>query len=213
MALPYLSGPRAFTFSADGGDAVTVSAVDSDQAHETLAAYVAAHGDSSVEVVNDDGHRLELRFDDAVLVRARGDVVQFHKAAGGDSLLPAALLFFQRGFLALNRLDPWHDDPDLVDKTAEEIGTARAAAITTEPDALARLGRVWADSGTVDPSGEHCVFFDPHGLERDAIERAEVLALLAFLGMQPVSAPDGSAAGEVWVRLDERLDAELDRWA
>lgn len=40
-----------------------------------------------------------------------------------------------------------------------------------------------------------------------------MLALLAFLGMQRVSAPDGSADGEVRVRLDERLDAELDRWA
>ena len=109
---------------------------------------------------------------------------------------------------------------DLCDVFVSMDGEHRAPAEHHPP--FVRCGRggrpVESDGGSGarrsrPASGEHCVFFDSHGLARDSIERAEVLALLAFLGMQPVSAPDGSADGEVWVRLDERLDAELDRWA
>ncbi|MEV7786248.1 hypothetical protein AB0O72_12695 [Streptomyces sp. NPDC088106] len=47
----------------------------------------------------------------------------------------------------------------------------------------------------------------------DQAERAELLELIEFLGIERVDAPAGAAGGEVWVRTDARLDAECARWA
>ena len=92
-------------------------------------------------------------------------------------------------------------------------GATRAATITTEAAALEEVGRIWGDSGIVDPSNQWYVFFDSHGLDDDRAERAALLVLIEFLGLERVDAPAEAADGEVWVRTDPRLDAELERWS
>ncbi|MFE7183159.1 hypothetical protein [Streptomyces erythrochromogenes] len=65
----------------------------------------------------------------------------------------------------------------------------------------------------MDPSDRYYVFFDSHGADDDRAERAELLELIAFLGIERVDAPAGAAGGEVWTRTDARLDAEFARWS
>ncbi|MFE9437214.1 hypothetical protein [Streptomyces sp. NPDC006640] len=100
-----------------------------------------------------------------------------------------------------------------LDATPEARGAARAATMTTEAAAIEEVARIWADSGSVDPSGRHYVFFDAHDVEDDRAERAELLELIEFLGIERVDAPAESAPGEVWVRTDTRLDVECARWS
>lgn len=65
----------------------------------------------------------------------------------------------------------------------------------------------------MDPSGRYHVFFDSHDVDDDQAERAELLKLIEFLGMERVDPPTEAAGGEVWVRTDARLDAECARWS
>ncbi|MGW6993345.1 hypothetical protein [Streptomyces sp. NPDC054946] len=66
------------------------------------------------------------------------------------------------------------------------------------------------NSGCVDPSDQYYVFFDSHGVDDD---RAELLKLIEFLGIERVDAPAEYAGGEVWVRTEPRLDVEFVRWS
>ncbi|MER5863240.1 hypothetical protein [Kitasatospora sp. NPDC002040] len=107
----------------------------------------------------------------------------------------------------------WFGDLADLDASPEVRGAASAAAITTEAAAIEAVARIWANSGYVDPSDQYYVFFDSHGAEDDRAERAELLRLIGFLGLERVDAPAGAAGGEVWVRTDARLDAASARWA
>lgn len=89
----------------------------------------------------------------------------------------------------------------------------RAASITTETAALEEIGRIWADSGCVDPSDRYYVFFESQGADADRAERAVVLGLIEFLGLEREDAPSDAAEGEIWVRADPRLRAAITRWS
>ncbi|MBB5867237.1 hypothetical protein F4553_000616 [Allocatelliglobosispora scoriae] len=127
--------------------------------------------------------------------------------------LPSAMLFFENGYASLDRFGQWYSDLTDLDASPEIRGAARAATITTEAAAIAEVGRIWADSGHVDPSDQYYVFFGSHDADDDRAERAELLQLIGFLDLQRVDAPAGAAGGEVWVRTDPRLDAESARWS
>ncbi|MBV7246631.1 hypothetical protein [Streptomyces sp. MW-W600-10] len=91
-------------------------------------------------------------------------------------------------------------------------------AETAEPDqldreAVDRFCGIWADTGYNDPADEHYVLFDGYTLDEDPEARAELLRLVGILGLEHVDNPPGAAAGEVWVRTDPRIDAELGNWA
>ncbi|MGW5038865.1 hypothetical protein ACWEQK_12040 [Streptomyces parvulus] len=104
------------------------------------------------------------------------------------------------------------DGTDL-DASPERRGADRAAAFTTEAAAIEEVGRIWGDSGIVDPTDQYVVFFDSLEADEDRAERAELLTLLGFLGIERVEAPAGAPSGEVWVRTDPRLDREFARWS
>jgi hypothetical protein len=107
--------------------------------------------------------------------------------------------------------------------SAEDIarGFAAAAALGGEPsptapldrDAVDRFCRIWADSGYNDPWGVHYILFDCRTIEEAGEARDELLSLIQILGLERVDAPTGAASGEVWVRTDPRIDAELGRWS
>ncbi|GHB07646.1 DUF6357 family protein [Streptomyces termitum] len=102
---------------------------------------------------------------------------------------------------------------------AEDVAAAFAetaavpAPAPADRETLDRFCRIWADSGYNDRWDVHYVFFDGHALERTGGSRDELLRLIGTLGLERVDAPPGAATGEVWVRTDPRIDAELGRWA
>ncbi|MEU4086573.1 hypothetical protein [Streptomyces aureus] len=65
----------------------------------------------------------------------------------------------------------------------------------------------------MDPSDQYYVFFDAHGVDDDRADRAVLLKLIEFLGLERIDAPAGAAEGEVWVRTEARLDVECARWS
>ncbi|WP_433309458.1 hypothetical protein ACQP0U_20645 [Micromonospora sp. CA-269861] len=123
------------------------------------------------------------------------------------------MLFFENGYAGLDYFGQWFSDLSALDASPETRGAARAATITTEAAAIGEVARIWANSGIVDPSDEYYVFFDSHGVDDDRAERAELLQLIEFLGLERVDAPAGAAGGEVWVRTDPRLAVECARWS
>ncbi|MDR2257168.1 MAG: hypothetical protein LBE25_14400 [Arthrobacter sp.] len=84
---------------------------------------------------------------------------------------------------------------------------------TSDAQALATLGRFWADRGFDDPTGEFCILLDGRGPDEATAEREQVLALVERLGLETVEPRERGAGGEVWIRYDDRLKAEIDRWA
>ncbi len=76
-----------------------------------------------------------------------------------------------------------------------------------------RFCRIWADSGYNDRWDVHYVLFDSYSLEDVGEDRDELLGLVRTLGLERVDPPPGAADGEVWVRTDPRIDAELGRWS
>ncbi|MFF7037019.1 hypothetical protein [Streptomyces griseus] len=82
-----------------------------------------------------------------------------------------------------------------------------------DQETVDRFCKIWADTGFNDPADEHYVLFDGYTLDEDPEARAELLTLVRTLGLEHVDNPPGAAAGEVWVRTDPRIDAELGNWA
>ncbi|MFH9746671.1 hypothetical protein ACH4MN_19825 [Streptomyces anulatus] len=100
-----------------------------------------------------------------------------------------------------------------LDASPETRGAARAATVTREAAAIKEVARILADSGCVEPSDQYYVFLDSHDLDDDRAERAELLKLIGFLGLERVDAPTEATEGEVRVRTDTRLDVECARWS
>lgn len=126
-------------------------------------------------------------------------------------------------FLALEELTP-ATVGEVVDRwSAEDIarGFATAAAgekeqsatVPLDRQAVNRFCKIWADSGYNDRWDVHYVLFDGRTLEEAGGVRDELLRLIQTLGLERVDAPSGAAAGEVWVRTDPRMDAELEGWS
>ncbi|MFD5829627.1 DUF6357 family protein [Lentzea sp. NPDC060358] len=79
--------------------------------------------------------------------------------------------------------------------------------------ALTAFCRIWADTGYNDRWDVHYVLFDSCTAEEAGPARDTLLDLVETLGLERVDAPAGAASGEVWVRTDPRIDAELGNWA
>ncbi|MFC0006744.1 hypothetical protein [Micromonospora siamensis] len=217
MARPYRPGPKQFVFSAGDGNDQHVSVADPQGANTAFTAFLQGR-ESDTYTIRDEpaGQSLVLRPSLGVISRTRdGDQPSSEhlKVNRGNRYLPSAWLFFENGYAGLDHFGQWFSDLSLLDASPETRGAARAATFTTEATAIEEVGRIWADSGIVDPSDQYYVFFDSHDVDDDRAERAELLQLIEFLGLERADAPAEAAGGEVWVRTDPRLDAESARWA
>ncbi|MFG3148818.1 hypothetical protein [Streptomyces sp. NPDC048243] len=217
MARSYSPGPKQFVFSVGDGDDQQVSVGDPQEAYVAFSAFFRDR-DSETYTISDEpaGQRLVLMPERGVISRTeegnrpRSEHLEVDR---GNRCLPSAMLFFENGYAGLDRFGQWISDVAHLDASPEVRGAARAATMTTEAAAIEEVARIWADSGSVDPSGRHHVFFDAHSVDDDRAERAELLKLLEFLGIERVDAPAERARGEVWVRTDPRLDVEGARWS
>jgi hypothetical protein len=214
MARPYHPGPKQFVFAAGDGNDEQVSVGDPQEAYVAFSAFFRGR-EADTYTIRDEpaGQRLVLMPGAGVISRIKDadrPRSEHLKVDRANRYLPSAMLFFENGYAGLDHFGQWFADLADLDASPETRGAARAATITTEAAAIEEVARIWAASGIVDPGDQYYVFFDSHGADDDRADRAELLKLLDFLGLQRVDAPAG---GEVWVRIDPRLDAELARWS
>ncbi|MFC8290865.1 hypothetical protein ACFUJ0_15210 [Streptomyces sp. NPDC057242] len=217
MARPYEPGPKQFVFAVGDGNDQKVSVGDPQEAYVAFSAFFRDR-DSGVYTISDDqaGQSLVLMPDQGVIVRVEGadrPRSEYLRADRANRCLPGAMLFFENGYAGLDHFGQWFPDLADLDASPETRGAARAATFTTEAAAIEEVARIWGASGIVDPSDRYHVFFDSHDVDDDRAERAELLALIEFLGIERVDAPAEAADGEVWVRTDARLDAACARWS
>ncbi|MFC5058594.1 DUF6357 family protein [Saccharothrix xinjiangensis] len=104
--------------------------------------------------------------------------------------------------------------------SAEDVARGFAAAgreqpptAPLDPEAVDRFCRTWADSGYNDRWDVHYVLFDSCTVEEAGEARDEALRVVEALGLERVDTPPAAATGEVWVRTDPRVDAELGHWS
>ncbi|SCF25511.1 hypothetical protein [Micromonospora mirobrigensis] len=222
MARPYIPGPKQFVFAAGDGNDQPVSVADPQEAGEAFSAFFRGR-ESDTYTIRDEaaGQSLVLKPGLGVISRIKdGDQPRSEhlKVDRANRYLPGAWLFFENGYAGLDHFGQWLSDLSLLDASPETRGAARAATFTTEAAAIEEVGRIWSDSGIVDPSDQYYVFFESDDVDHDRAARAELLQLIAFLGLHRVDAPaeaaaGEAAAGEVWVRTDPRLDVEFTRWS
>lgn len=214
MARPYKSGPKQFVFVAGDGPGAQVSAGDPQEAYVAFSAFLQERNSETYTIEDAAaGQKLVLMRGQGVIARLDGDRFSCLKVDRPNRYTPAAMLFFENGYAGLDRYGSWLPDLADLDASPEARGALRAAAITTEAAAIEEVARIWSNSGIVDPSDQYYVFFDSLGADDDRVERAVVLELIGFLGLERVDAPAGATDGEVWVRTDDRLDAEFERWS
>ncbi|KWV33588.1 hypothetical protein [Micromonospora rifamycinica] len=217
MARRYRPGPKQFVFTVGDGDDREVPVADAQEAYWAFAAFFRER-ESDTYTIEDTSAKQRL-----VLMPRLGVISRFGygdqprsehlRVDAVNRYIPAAGLFFENGYAGLDRFGQWFPDLSDLDLAPEARGAARAATFTTEAAALEETARIWANSGIVDPIGRYHVFFDSHGVDDDRAERAELLQLIEFLGLERAEPPAGAAGGEVWVRSDPRLDAACARWA
>ncbi|WP_328328107.1 hypothetical protein OHA70_02670 [Kribbella sp. NBC_00382] len=214
MARPYSPGPKEFVFGVGDGNDQRVVVPDAQEAYVAFSAFFRER-DGDTCTIDDEpaGERLVLMRGQGVIARSSGANLEYLKIDRPNRYTPSAMLFFENGYAGLDHFGQWLSNLADLDASPEARGAARAATITTETAALEEIGRIWADSGIVDPSDQWCVFFDSHGADDDRAERAALLVLIEFLGLERGDPPAEAADGEVWVRTDSRLDAELERWS
>ncbi|WP_405401995.1 hypothetical protein [Streptomyces sp. NBC_01104] len=217
MARPYAPGPKQFVFAVGDGNDQQVSVGDPQEAYVAFSAFFRDR-DSATYTIEDEpaGQSLVLMPGQGVIARIEAADTprsEYLRVDRGNRYLPSAMLFFENGYTGLDHFGQWFPDLADLDASPETRGVARAATITTEAAAIEEVARIWADSGIVDPSDQYYVFFDSHDVGDDRAERAELLKLIEFLGIERVDAPAETADGEVWVRTDPRLDAEFERWS
>ncbi|GAB4102387.1 hypothetical protein AB0C44_24280 [Micromonospora taraxaci] len=217
MARPYKPGPKQFVFAAGDGDDHHVTVGDPQEAYVAFSTFFRGR-EADTYTVTDAPARQSL-----VLMPRLGVISRIAEADHQRSehlrvdrpnrYLPSAMLFFENGYAGLDHFGQWFADLADLDASPETRGAARAATFTTEAAAIDEVGRIWADSGYVDPTDQYYIFFDSTDVDDDRADRAELLQLIDFLGLERVDAPAGAAGGEVWVRSDPRLDAQCEQWA
>ncbi|MDT3725503.1 hypothetical protein ROS62_11585 [Streptomyces sp. DSM 41972] len=217
MARPYAHGPKQFVFVDGDGNDQQVSVGDPQEAYVAFSAFFRGREADACSITDAPagqslvlmpGRGLIARIKDTD--RPRPEYLLVERA---NRYLPGAMLFFENGCAGLDHFGQWFTDLADLDQPPETRGAARAAAITTETAALEEIGRIWADSGCVDPSDRYYVFFESQGADADRAERAVVLGLIEFLGLERADAPSDAAEGEIWVRTDPRLRAAITRWS
>ncbi|MFE7098473.1 hypothetical protein [Streptomyces erythrochromogenes] len=217
MARPYNPGPKQFVFAVGDGNDQQVSVGDPQEAYMAFSAFFRDR-DSDTYTISDgpSGQSLVIMPKQGVISRTKEadrPRSEYLRVDRGNRYLPSAMLFFENGYAGLDRFGQWFSDPADLDASPETRGVARAAAITTEAAAIEEVARIWGDSGCVDGSDQFYIFFDSHGVDDDRADRAELLKLIEFLGLERVEAPAEAAEGEVRVRTDTRLDSAFARWS
>jgi hypothetical protein len=217
MARAYRPGPKEFVFGGGDGNDQRVVVADAQEAYVAFSEFFRGQ-EADTFTIDDEpaGQRLVLLRGQGVIARIKGadqPQTEYLKVDRPNRYTPSAMLFFENGYAGLDHFGQWLADLGDLDASPEARGALRAAAFTTEAAAIEEVGRIWGDSGIVDPSNQWVVFFESQGVEDDPAERAELLVLIEFLGLERVDAPAEAADGEVWVRMDPRLDAEFERWA
>ncbi|MFF4248709.1 DUF6357 family protein [Streptomyces sp. NPDC001822] len=217
MSRPYVPGPRRFVFTVGDGNDQQVSVGDPQEAYTAFSTFFRNRAADTYTIEDEPaGQSLVLMPGRGAIARIeatgrpRSEYLRIDRA---NRYLPSAMLFFENGYAGLDHFGQWFSDLADLDAPPETRGATRAATITTEAAAIEAVARIWADSGVVDASDQYYVFFDSHDVDDDRAERAELLKLIEFLGMKRVDPPAEAADGEVWVRTDTRLDAELERWS
>ncbi|MGW2625162.1 hypothetical protein [Micromonospora taraxaci] len=217
MARPYKPGPKQFVFAAGDGDDQHVTVGDPQEAYVAFSTFFRGREADTYTVTDAPAQqRLVLMPRLGVISRITDADQQRSEHLRVDRpnrYLPSAMLFFENGYAGLDHFGQWFSDLADLDASPETRGAARAATFTTEAAAIDEVGRIWADSGYVDPTDQYYIFFDSTDVDDDRADRAELLQLIEFLGLERVDAPTGAAGGEVWVRSDPRLDAQCEQWA
>ncbi|MFE6886821.1 hypothetical protein [Streptomyces sp. NPDC057694] len=217
MARPYNPRPKQFVFAVGDGNDQQVSVGDPQEAYVAFSAFFRDRDADTYTIIDEpSGQSLVLMPGQGVISRINGagqPRSEYLQVDRPNRYLPSAMLFFENGFSGLDRFGQWFSDLADLDASPETRGAARAATFRTEAAAIEEVARIWADSGCVDPSDQYYVFFDSHDVDDDRAERAELLKLIGFLGIERVEAPAEAAGGEVWVRTDTRLDVECARWS
>jgi cation-transporting ATPase G len=208
---------RKYALRDDAGHKQHILVERATAGRNALAAFVEEHP-SKVHSIEDleSGERLTIDLGRGALSRFSGpetrhtEYMLLETRRAHES---ATYLFFEGGYSQLDFFGSWQRNPGDLDLPAEEQGAARARAITTEPAAIDAVMRIWSASGIVDSSDQYFIFFDGFEADEDEAERAELLGLIEFLGLERAPSPDGAAGGEVWVRADPRLDAAAESWS
>lgn len=217
MAHPQQPGPKTFVLTAgESSDALRITAVDAQEASVVFRDFFR-DGEAEMYTIDDEstGQRLTLEPGRGILSRvdpAKNPSTDYLSIDRPNRFRPAATLFFENGCAGLDNVGRWNPDRALVEGPPDELGAAWAAMFTTESAALEEMGRMWADQGYIDPSDRFVVFFDSRSLDEGRAERAELLVLIDVLGLERVDTPAEATPGEVWVRREARLDAELEQW-
>lgn len=210
--------PKRFGFS-DGEDEVECSVDDPQAAYEAFGAFADDHPGADFLSLEDEaaGEGLALLLGNRAVARIRSeegaDDPQVQYVAHANGYGRFVMRFLEDGWAGLEHAGQWFDDIADLDATPEVRGERRAAAMATEQEAVDEVVRIWHDSGIVDESDEHYVFFHLSTPEELRAERAELVSLIATLGLDRVDPPAGAEAGEVWVRKDPRVEAEIERWS
>ncbi|MGA4728604.1 hypothetical protein ACPB67_14355 [Micromonospora taraxaci] len=217
MARPYQPGPKQFVFAAGDGDDQRVTVGDPQEAYVAFSAFFRGREADTYTITDEPAKQ------GVVLMPRLGVITRITEADPQRSehlkvdranrYLPSAMLFFENGYAGLDHFGQWFSDLAELDASPETRGAARAATFTTEAAAIDEVGRIWADSGYVDPTDQYYIFFDSKDIDDDRADRAELLQLIEFLGLERVDAPAEATEGEVWVRSDPRLDAQCEQWA
>ncbi|MFF9662759.1 hypothetical protein ACF1FY_11735 [Streptomyces althioticus] len=217
MARPYAHGPKQFVFAAGDGSDQQVSVGDPQEAYVAFSAFFCGREADACSITDEPaGQSLVLMPGRGLIARIKDTDrprPEYLRVERANRYLPGAMLFFENGCAGLDHFGQWFTDLADLDQPPEIRGAARAASITTETAALEEIGRIWADSGCVDPSDRYYVFFESRGADADRAERAVVLGLIEFLGLERADAPSDAAEGEIWVRTDPRLRAAITRWS
>ncbi|MEU8217730.1 hypothetical protein AB0C47_18390 [Micromonospora taraxaci] len=217
MARPYQPGPKQFVFATGDGDDQRVTVGDPQEAYVAFSAFFRGREADTYTIADETARkRLVLMPRLGVISRiteADHQRSEHLKVDRANRYLPSAMLFFERGYAGLDHFGQWFSDLADLDASPETRGAARAATFTTEAAAIDEVGRIWADSGYVDPTDQYYIFFDSKDVDDDRADRAELLQLIEFLGLERVDAPAEATEGEVWVRSDPRLDAQCEQWA
>lgn len=214
---PDASDLTRYVFHDNAGGEQEVSVQYPQEAYVAFSSFFKG-GDADVFTIEDQetGQRVVLMPKRGVISRSdgvEGSRAEHLKVGHANAYMPAAMRFFENGFAGLSHSGQWLTELDMLDASPEERGAARAQTIKTESVAVEEVGRIWADSGIVDPSDQYYVFFESGGVDDDRAERAELLKLIEFLSLERVDAPVEAADGAVWVRTDPRLDVEFENWA
>ncbi|WP_261164513.1 DUF6357 family protein [Microbacterium sp. Marseille-Q6965] len=213
----YEPGPRQFLLGDGGGREQQCSADDAQQAYDAFRAFfdeLRADGATMLSIEDPAAEEgLALMLGSGVAVRIRGGEdarTEYSRVEPANRFGAFAMRFFEGGFDGLSFLGEWYAEAAELDASPEDRGERRAAAASTEREALDEVLAIWHDAGYIDPSDRYYVFFDSHTLAEPRADRAALLTLIEKLGLQRVDPPAGATEGEVWVLRDPRIDAELE---